>query len=135
MLKKTKYIKWTDKVPSEDVIRLLLNPGRKKANWIGKILCRNCYHSTSVRGLEGRGRWFKAEKISGHWRRRPTIRWDGDRAKSKDLPSGIHLIVSSSSNSVIKADWDCWLEFLHNPRLAHVHIFIYNAYNLYDKRG
>jgi hypothetical protein len=62
--RKMKKISWTDRVKNEEVLHrvkeernILHTVKRRKANWMGYILCRNCLLKHVIEGkIEGTGR-------------------------------------------------------------------------------
>jgi hypothetical protein len=69
---------WTDRVKNKVLHRvkeernIVHTVGRRKANWIGHILCRNCLLKHFIEEkVQGRGRYSKLEEAAldrTHWR-------------------------------------------------------------------
>jgi hypothetical protein len=68
-------VSWTDRVRNEEVLHrvkedrnILHTTKRRKANWIGHILCRNCLLKHVIEGkLEERIERIEEEDVSSYW--------------------------------------------------------------------
>ena len=115
--KRLEKIKWREKVTNEQILErigekrtLLNNILRRKANWIGHILRRNCLLHDAVEG--------QITEMKGVGRRRTQfLDYLGNRRGYWELKESMDLLISSILNNIIISNLLNLIQNTRNNRL------------------